>query len=95
MGAMASPARFLLAFFSTRAEVAAEVLVESSVVCRSSGNTSGGKVKRKFDCTLNFYIGSNFLLGSAGQKAMLSELNRILNDAGVGVNVVGSPTATG
>ncbi len=52
-----------------------------------------GAKKPKFDCTLNFFIGSNFLLGAAGQQAMLSELNRIFNDAGVGVNVVGSPTA--
>jgi len=53
------------------------------------GGRGGGK--RNFDCTFNIYIGSNSLLDSKGQKAMLDEVNRIFNDAGVGVNPVASP----
>jgi RHS repeat-associated protein len=51
----------------------------------------GGPGKKKFDCTFNIFIGSNFLLNATGQNSMLTELNRIFNDAGVGVNPVSSP----
>jgi hypothetical protein len=43
-------------------------------------------------CSLNVYVGSSSLLGSAGQKALAQELQGVFNAAGVGINFVSSTT---